>query len=73
MVAGHGILLLIRGLMFLIDNHQSEVLEGQEHSTARAKDDIVRVLGELLLPDFHALGIGILGVVDAEAVAEDVL
>ena len=73
MIAGHGILLLIGSLVFLVDDDQSETLERQENSTAGTEDDIVGILGELFLPDLHAFGIGILGVVDAETIAEDML
>ena len=73
MIAGHGILLLIGSLVFLVDDDQSEVLEREEYGTAGTEDHVVGILGELFLPDLHTLGIGILGVVDAQTVAKDVL
>ena len=73
MVTWSGILLLVAGLVLLVDNHQAETLEGQEHCTARTKDDIIGMRRELLLPDLHALGIAVFGVVDAQTVAEDTL
>ena len=73
MVAGGRILLLIGGLVFLVDNHQSEPLEGQEHGTTGSEDDIVGICRELFLPDLHALGIGVFAVVDAQSTAEDPL
>ena len=45
--------------------------EGQEHRRTHAKDDVVVVLRQLFLPDFHALGIGKLRVVDSQPMAED--
>ena len=65
MIAGHGILLFITGLVLLIDYHQTQILERQQHGTARPQNHIIRMLGELFLPDLHPLGIGILAVIDA--------
>ena len=73
MIAGHGILLLVRSLVLLVDDDQSETLERQKYGTAGTEDDIVGILRELFLPNLHAFCIGVFRVVDAEAVAEDVL
>ena len=71
MIAGCRVLLLVAGLVLLVDDDEAEVLEGQEDGGTGAKDDVVGMGGELLLPDLHTLGIAVLGVVDAQAVAED--
>ena len=73
MITGGRILLLVTGLVFLVDNDQSQSLEGQEYGTAGAENDIVRIGRQLFLPDFHAFGIGILRMVDAQTIAEDAL
>ena len=41
MIAGHGILLLVGCLMFLVDDDETETLKGQEHGTTGPEDDIV--------------------------------
>ena len=43
MVARGRILLLIGGLMLLVDNHQTKILERQEYGTAGSEDDVVRM------------------------------
>lgn len=73
MIARGGVLLLETRLVFLVDNDKTEVAEGQEDGTAGTKDDIIGMVGELLTPYLHALGIAILAVVDAEATAKDIL
>ena len=59
--------------MFLVDDDETETLKGQEHGTTGPEDDIVRITGELLLPNLHPFGIRVLGVVDTETVAKDML
>ena len=73
MITGHGILLLVGSLVFLIDDDEAEALEGQEDGTAGTEDDIVGILGELFLPYLNTLGIGIFRMVDAQAMAKDTL
>ena len=73
MIARHGILLLIAGLMLLIDNHQPQVLERQQYGTACPKDDIIGMSGELFLPNLHPLGIGVLAVIDTQTIAKHML
>ena len=73
MIARGGVLLLETRLVFLVDNDKAEVAEGQEDGAAGTKDDIIGMVGELLTPYLHALGIAILAVVDAEATAKDIL
>ena len=71
MVAGRGVLLLVAVLVLLVDNHQSEPLEGQEHCRACAENHVVGLVGELFPPNLYALGVAVFAVVDAQAVAED--
>ena len=71
MIAGHGVLLLVAGLVLLVDDDEAQALEGQEHGRAGTEDDVVGVGRQLFLPDLHALGIAVFGVVDAQTVAED--
>ena len=71
MIAGHGVLLLETGLVLLVDDDEAKPLERQEDGTTGTQDDVVGMARKLLLPDFHPLGIAVLGVVDAKAVAED--
>ena len=59
--------------MFFVDNDKSEFLEGQEHSTSGSQDYIIRMRRKLLLPYLHALGIAILGVIDAQSVAKHLM
>ena len=70
MVSGSRVLLLVRILVLLIHNHQAQSLEGQEDGRTDTQDDIVFLLTQLLLPDFHPLGIGKLGMIDTEATSE---
>ena len=58
-VAGRGVLLLVAGLVFFVDDDESEFLKGQEDGGAGAEDDIVGVAGELFLPYLDALGVGV--------------
>ena len=71
MITGCRVLLLVAGLVLLVDDDESEVLEGQEDGTAGTEDDVVGIAGELLLPYLHTLGIAVLRVIDAKPVAED--
>ena len=73
MITGRGILLLITRLVFLIDNHESQILERQQNGATGTEDDIIGIARELLLPDLHTFGIRILAVVDAESIAEHML
>ena len=66
-------MLLVARLVFLINDDQSQALERQEHRRARSKDDVIGIGRQLLLPYLHTLGIGIFGMIDAQAVAEDAL
>ena len=59
--------------MLLVDDDQSEMLEGKEDGTTGTEDDVVGIGGELFLPDFHTLGIGIFGVIYAYTTAKDSL
>ena len=70
MVSGSRVLLLVRILVLLIHNHQAQSPKGQEDGRTDTQDDIVFLLTQLLLPDFHPLGIGKLGVIDTEATSE---
>ena len=72
-VAWGGVLLLERCLVLLVDDDEPQTLVGQEDSGTCAEYNVVGPVAELLLPDFHAFGIGVFGVVDANATAEDVL
>ena len=71
MVSRRRVLLLEAGLVFLVDDDHAQPGEGQEDGTARAEDYIVGMVGELLAPYLHALGIAVLGVVDAQPRTED--
>ena len=73
MIAGCWVLLLIAGLMLLVDDNQSQMLERQEHSRTGPKDDIVWIFRQLLLPYLHTLCIRIAGVIDAQPVTEHAL
>ena len=66
-------MLFIAGLVFLVDNHQTESLERQEYSGAGTKNHVVGILGELFLPYLDPLGIRILGVIDTQFVAKHTL
>ena len=57
--------------MFLIDNHEAEVGEWQEHCRPRADYELAGVAAELPPPDAEPLGIGQPRVVDQLAVAEE--
>ena len=70
MVSGSRVLLLVRVFVLLIHNHQAQSLEGQEDGRTDTQDDIVFLLAQLLLPDFHPLGIGKLGMIDTKATSE---
>ena len=73
MVAWRRVLLFVAGLMLLVDDHQSQSLKRQKHRAACTEDDAVRLVGELLLPNLHALGIAVFAMVYAEPAAEDSL
>ena len=70
MIAWGWVLLFETGFVFFVNNDKTEVLERQEYGTSCSEDDVVGMGGELFLPYFHAFGITVLGVVDAETVAE---
>ena len=70
MVSGSRILLLVRVFVLLIHNHQAQSLKGQEDGRTDTQDDIVFLFTQLLLPDFHPLGIGKLGMIDTKATSE---
>ena len=70
MVAWSGVLLLVGGFMLFVHNNQLQPLEGQEYGGTYPQDDIVGMVGQLALPDFHPFGIREFGVVDAQAGAE---
>ena len=59
--------------MFLVDDNEPQSLVRQKYSRASTKDDVIGFGGELFLPYLHSFGIGVFGVVDAEAIAKDVL
>ncbi|CDF21703.1 uncharacterized protein BN736_01468 [Prevotella sp. CAG:617] len=69
-VARGGVLLLVGGFVLLVHDNQAEPPEGQEERRAHAQNQAVGLVGELLLPDFHALGVGKLGVVHAHLLAK---
>ena len=71
MVAWRRVHLLETLLVLLIDDDEAQSLEGQEEGASGAKDDVVGMVGELALPDLHALRVAIAGMIDAEAVAKD--
>ena len=70
MVAGHGVLLLEGSLVFLVDDDKTETLERQEHCRTGTENDVVGTGRKLLLPYLHALGIAVLRMIDAKAVAK---
>ena len=59
--------------MFLVDDDQSQPLEGQEKGRTHTEDNVIGFMGKLFLPHLYPLGIGELGVVDAQPTAEDPL
>ncbi len=69
-IARGGVLLLVAAFVFFVNNNKTQLLEWKEHAGTHTHDDVVGVVAELLLPNFHTLGIGIFAVVDAQAVAE---
>ena len=58
--------------MFFVDNDETQVLEGQEDGRAGTQDDVVGVGRQLFLPYLGPFVITVFGVVDAQAVAEDI-
>ena len=70
MVARCRVLLLERGLVFLVNNHESEFPERQENSRTGTKNHVIRLVGKLFLPYFHTLGIAVFGVIDAKPIAK---
>ena len=73
MITRHGVLLLIRCLVLLVNNHESQALEGQKHRTSRTEYHIIRILRELLLPYLHTLSITVFRVIDAQPLTEHTL
>ena len=72
-IARHGILLFVGGLVLLVDDDEAEALERQEDGTAGSEDNVVGIGRELFLPYFYTLCIAIFGVVDAQTTAKDTL
>ena len=70
MIPRRGVLLLVGVLVFLIDNHQAQPLEGQEYRGTHTEYHVVFLPAQLLLPYLHPFGIGELGVIHAQAIAE---
>ena len=70
MIARSRILLLVSIFVFLVHNHELQVLEGQEDGRTDSQDDLIGFIAQLLLPDFHALSIGELGVIDTQPIAK---
>ena len=66
-------MLLERGLVLLVDNNQSQPLEGQEQRRTGTKNHLVGIGGKLFLPYLHALGIRVFRVVNAQQVAKHLL
>ena len=73
MIARSGVLLLERCLVFLVDDDQSEMAEGQKHCRTGTKYHVVRLVGDLLLPYLHTLGIAIARMIDAQSRTEHTL
>ena len=70
MIARSRVLLLVSIFVFLVHNHELQVLEGQEDGRTDSQDDLVGFITQLLLPDFHTLGIGELGVIDTQPITK---
>ena len=64
------ILLLVTGLMFLINNDESQALEWEKDSTAGSQDNVVGIARQLLLPYLHALGITVFRMINTQPVAK---
>ena len=70
MIARRRVLLLVGVLVLFVDDDEAQAAEGEKDGRADAEDDVVGLVGELLLPYFYALGIGETGVIDAQPAAE---
>ena len=70
MIPGSRILLLVRSLVLLVHNHQSQSPERQEDRRPYSQNHVIIVLRELLLPDLHPFRIRELGMIYPQTVAE---
>ena len=70
MVAWCRVLLLVGVLVFFVDDDEAQAAEGEKDGRADAEDDVVGLVGELLLPNLDALGIGETGVINPQPAAE---
>ena len=73
MIAGSGILLLIRIFVLFVHNHQSQISERKKHGRTNSQDNIVPILSQLFPPYFNPFGIGEFRMVDPQASTEDPL
>ncbi|KAF5030492.1 hypothetical protein DSECCO2_637560 [anaerobic digester metagenome] len=53
MIARRGILLLVTGVMFFINDDQTEIAERHEQSGTRAQNEFRLSLFKHLIPDFY--------------------
>ena len=73
MIAGSGILLLIRIFVLFVHNHQSQIPKRQENRRTNAQNNIISVLSQLLPPYFNPFGIGEFRMIDTQTGTENPL
>ena len=69
-VARGRVLLLITLFVLFVHDDETQILEGQEDGRAHADHEGEGRIGQLLLPEFHTLGIGEFAMIDAHLVAK---
>ena len=73
MIAWSWILLLEGCLVLFIYDDKSQPLERQEDGTSRSQYHVIRLVRQLLLPDFHTFSITVFRVIDTQTVTEDLV
>ena len=73
MIAWSRILLLEGCLVLFIYDDKSQPLERQEDGTSRSQYHVIRLVRQLLLPDFHTFSITVFRVIDTQTVTEDLV
>ena len=73
MITRRRLLLLETGLVFLIDNDETQTPEGQEDTATDSDDNVIRPAGEHLLIHFDPLSIRVARMIHPQTVAKDTL